>query len=617
MNVSVQWRTCSTLNSGQIRIGEVDGDPSTVELTRTQDKCLALMVLEANIKPKSGASVALEVAGQPNPDFDTWLGMYLAARSLSGKGWPEDTHANYEDSLARAQVGTIFPEQDKTHGHLGVLRMAAYAQRERMNMPIYCPIPDRLSSLHLALKRLFPNDFKRWDEAWKVLEQQCRSRNPMLESVLDVDTNSHKCIESVRKRLQQDHEAYQRDLCRARKDYAEYAVLKAANTDGKGPSTRPVEMLHIAEPESLLFDVWAWEDTCNSKEKSGFPLVWIERGWDRDGFELRLNRARTDLLPLRDQLGLKNLSKAEEDEGWTLRFNGDAEAIKEVIANVRVALKKGLFPEGTCIKVSDISCNLKSEENGGHEDPKSQEFFIPLEVAIHDSDLDIAARIPQTIKNGESYLLKPNSYRWAQIEYSSDVDIYKTWAGDEFAAILYSVLRPEPSMRLPNKFVEEHVYRQTNIVSVWTREGVVVAVKQGSKEAHDVAALLHEQLNKAAELEGQLAQLTREDDPKAPSEKRIRADRVRKLSISHLKLRHEIARPELRTIRMFIDKLHAQDVYTTLRQSESERNEQETLDKQQKTLDQMHETSLKLDWLELFIFGVYITEAANILGDFF
>jgi hypothetical protein len=101
-------------------------------------------------------------------------------------------------------------------------------------------------------------------------------------------------------RLKLDRDAYKRDAARAKKDYSVLA--------GSTGQIVPVETIRIERPESLLFDLWAWQDYESSKEHRGFPLAWIDNGWYTKGFELRLDPSRKPRLqPLAQQVNALSL----------------------------------------------------------------------------------------------------------------------------------------------------------------------------------------------------------------------------------------------------------------------------------------------------------------------
>jgi hypothetical protein len=518
-----------------------------------------------------------------------------------------------------------FPDTQKL-GY-GLAQLASYAQRKWTGAYIACPVEQQISSIYLAALRvcgdtdaercrridtlfkyivriLYPLSDKDREHVALEIQNLHVSRItpacPMLEGVLEgAKFTGEYWIESLFERLKHDKEAYELDICRAQKEYA--ALDKA----GGGA---PIEMVRISVPESLLFDLWAWQDCCNSKEKRGFPLVWIDGGWGRKGFELRLNpAARTDLAPLGLHRELKDLGGTPEDDNWSLHFPDKINP-----SDVRYLLKKKLFPDGAVFKFERFECKvpeLGSTSECGLGAQPLQPRTVCLEKAIRDSEVDLDATLPK-----EKQFDQEGHYCWAEITYSKDVDIYKTWAGDEIACILYSLLRTDPKMRLPNGFLKEHVHRQPGLVSVWTREGMVVAYQEGHAIGEKAALDLRCALKRAAELEGLLKKRIDSDgktvDNLEDSPSESCADEEDDLINLHLELRHEAAQPRFLPIRQFLERLHAQEVYDALRQKDADQG-------QLKTLCSMEQADKKLAWLELFIFAVYITEAAQILGDIF
>jgi len=270
-------------------------------------------------------------------------------------------------------------------------------------------------------------------------------------------------------------------------------------------------MVRIARPESLLFDFWAWQDFKNSCEHTGFPLVWIDSGWHLPNHvQLRLNRAPQTLKPLNEQEGLAALADVTASEfGYELRFPlADPRTRCDLSSNIRFLLKKHLFSSGT-FQIATIPFDPKEQP------AKKVEL---LEDAIKDSEVELPAKLASP---------PPVGYRWAQFTYSQDIDIFGTWAGDEIARIIYSPLRTTPDMRLPNDFSKLHVQRQPGLVSVWSREGLAVAVKQGDTSAADTARRLKDELTSSARLERPATALQRWPAGRRREERRTKEKRQR------------------------------------------------------------------------------------------
>jgi hypothetical protein len=463
--------------------------------------------------------------------------------------------------------------------------------------------------------------------------------NPILEGVFDGAILSGEFwLKSLAQRLKHDEDAYLRDLCRAKTEYVALETI--------GGKHIPVETIRILNPESLLFDLWAWRDCCKSHEKQGFPLVWIDDGWGRSGFELRLDHKRkrssrtSDALKsLNDQPALQGPKPSfVRDRGWSVRYTG---MNSETARKVRFSLKRGLFPKNAMIKYVDIPWDRSVDCNKA----QWKETSISIEPAIYDSEVEFDAVLPKKA-------VPDKHYRWAQAEYSESVDIYKTWAGDEIADILYSVLRSDAKMRMPIGFLEEHVYRQPGLVSVWTREGLVVAVQKGHETAPKIAGNLRAALCDIAQMEGLLEVLSSDSqadpspspvhrepigmrihkflkaiihrsrpndyqsDQNTPSEmNNTLQEPVDKLIGLHLMLRRHAAHPDWRPIREFLVRLHQQDVYDALRQNEANTHQQEAQVHQLQILSAMHIASNKMDNLEIAIFAYYMLAVAHTVGE--
>ena len=512
----------------------------------------------------------------------------------------------------------------------GLAQLVSYAQREWTGAFVACPLEQRITSLYIAILRTCGEDEderRGWIQVFfeytlRILYPDIAAQKeiqalrlhavkisrtmpacPTLEGVFEgAKFDSQFWLLSLVERLKHDRKAYQQDICRAKKEYA-------ALEDTMGIH-RPVECVRISDPKSLMFDLWAWSDYCGSCEKAGFPLVWIDHGWGHNGFELRLDPSRRGSfkpLVMQSALNLGTLPRKPEECGWSLRYDGG------LASDVRFALKKGLFFDDS-IKYEDIFCS-SNVECASSLDINT----IPIETAIRDSEVSLPATIPI------SYTIKENHYRWAQITYSKYVDIYQTWAGDEIARSLYSVLRTDEKMQLPNNFLTEHVQREPGLVSVWTRDGLAIGIEEDCTRAVEAGKQLRQRLCDAAKLEGSITALIKPEIPhqepcgevETRKEIQIKSRNVAVMDLTdlHLKLRHEIAKPEFRPIRRFVERLHGQEVYDAFRESEADKRQARTLKRQGKTLTLMREASEKIDWLEIAIFTVYITEASHILGE--
>ena len=542
----------------------------------------------------------------------------LADNSLS-------PHADHKSDIERAHL----PDGSKL-GH-GLAQLAAYAQREWLSQNIPCPLEYRLRSLYYATIRTCDGDPARtaarvgtlldfalrlsYDpgtdskelDAWglKTANVKFDAKKalaiPLLEPIFeDATFTGEFWLKSLAARLKDhDYKAYERDIARASR---EYAVL--LNKDCKPTS---VEMVRIARPESLLFDFWAWQDFKNSCEHTGFPLVWIDSGWHLPNHvQLRLNRAPQTLKPLNEQEGLAALADVTASEfGYELRFPlADPRTRCDLSSNIRFLLKKHLFSSGT-FQIATIPFDPKEQP------AKKVEL---LEDAIKDSEVELPAKLASP---------PPVGYRWAQFTYSQDIDIFGTWAGDEIARIIYSPLRTTPDMRLPNDFSKLHVQRQPGLVSVWSREGLAVAVKQGDTSAADTARRLKDELTSSARLERDL-QLLFKDGPPEDGEKKEepkkkdsakknspqeeRRETTVRCTKTQMALKNNAALPEYRPLRQFLERRHLQEVYDAFRQTEADAD-------QSGILHEMHESDQKMRWLETAIFSAYIAELSHLTAE--
>jgi hypothetical protein len=506
----------------------------------------------------------------------------------------------------------------------GLAQLASYAQAEWTATFIPCPLEQRLRSLFVAIHRISNNEPARQAMVTALFEcalcvashpsidsqmlsalNVCSNRtpaqhpsSPRLEGIFDNwDFTNDYWLESLVEHLKVDRDAYKRDAARATKDYS---VLV-----GVTDPIVPIETIRIESPESLLFDLWAWQDCESSKEHRGFPLVWIDSGWMNSGFELHLDPSkRESLKPLAQQvagLGLPDSGRIGE-AGWCLTYPADS----KVKSDVRYGLKKKLFPEGADFKAEYLPVLCASDQSHPPRIPVNwKNSMPPIEQAIRDSELECPKK--QTLEIVKSCRPTSDAYLWAEVEFA-EINTYKTWAGDEIATILYSLLRPAPEMTLPNDFLAHHVHRCPGMVCTWAREGIVVA-HYGDRESRNTVEALKKKILVAAKLEGELEYLMAStQEPKSRSQTESRKGRVKDVVKEHLCLRQSLAEPELRPLRGFLERRHAQEIYDAFRQFEADAN-------QLKTMESMERSSGRLDWLEAVLFAFAITEAGHILGE--
>jgi len=88
--------------------------------------------------------------------------------------------------------------------------------------------------------------------------------SPLLEGIFDnCKFTGHYWLKSLVERLKTDRDAYKRDAARANKEYSALVHL-----DGK---IVPVETIRIESPESLLFDLWAWQTAKTRRSTEASP----------------------------------------------------------------------------------------------------------------------------------------------------------------------------------------------------------------------------------------------------------------------------------------------------------------------------------------------------------
>ena len=576
MSADVELKLSETVQPGTIQVAGIAGERDPLVVFNTPDKGLALQILNKRIQAKHGLDVKPKITGPRRMDFDTWLGMYLAARTLENK--LDHVQKDHEGVLQEAAAGRIVDTAKLAAHHKSVFRLVAYAQRERKRtgMPSQCPIPQRLSSLHRALVRLFhdPADVEKWKLAWEQIESSFSGdRDPFFWGPTEEDfsrgNRTNQWLLLALNRLKSDRAAYERDVKRAiGKQGIGYAMLP--RSDG---TWAPTEMIRIEKPESLLFEVWAWEDVENSKDFAGFPLVWIDKGWGDSGFEIHVN----------PDSGFERLeaSKMTELNPDYVASDGFSLFWKEPDATERVwiVLKRCFFQEDE-VRFTDY----KSSEDGKLTDGKLTETTRQVRIAslIMDSDLRRPAEIPT------QYKIARNTWRFCEIRLAKGLDIWGTWAGDEVARILYSALRPAEPMWLPNDF-RDHITRQDRLVSVWTREGVAVAYED--KLPDHFEDKFKEIFLLRLDLEAILN----------PEEKNGNKDVDPPVAKRHAQLCRELAQnPEFRPLRTLFERTQPQELFNAWRDMSQ--------------AEEINDSDQRHGLLEIGILVVYLTELWDTIG---
>jgi len=566
---------------------------------------MAAPYLAYSLKSDSAAAAALTVtigswSGTFEPDGETSLAQAIHAREQEIREAAEShkKSATLRDapvafvckdegdfdawiSALLAAVVCSYPKDEELAGAI-----AQYAEQEWRCEPIPWPLHRRLRSQYLvgARSRLFDGE--------KLLRTllgnlSCKGLAadppPPLAALLDRDSAAY--VDDMRRALE------------LRGAEIGYAMLPRA-TDG-GLAT--VEMVRIKNPRSFLFEQWAWQDAERSRSHTGFPLAWIDQGWGAAGTQVFLqgSSGRT-LVPL---LGLSPPAQPR-DRGRSLFWPGD------LSVELRCSLKKPLFAANE-ITVEDFRfCDGQTQSSP----------TATLSEAIHDSDVDLPAIIP---KDPNRRLNEGGSvFRFASIPYSDDVDIWDTWAGDDIARILYSVLRPAPDMRLPNKFLEEHVFRVDGLVATCSRQGVAVAYRRGrgptpERDPESVSKVLEKTTARMARLTGMLEQIQNSLNApgKPPFSEEDICKKVEDAVRLHLELRQEMTKPLFRPIRFLMERRQSQEVFDAIRQWQGSVQQQETLDEQRNVLAEIDTGQKKLEVLEVVIVSFYMLEMAQLLGE--
>ncbi len=219
---------------------------------------------------------------------------------------------------------------------------------------------------------------------------------------------------------------------------------------------------------------------------------------------------------------------------------------------------------------------------------------------------------------------EPGESRFGQIELREDVDILRGQMAEQVGRILWRYLHPEAGAGVPDDFLHRHLFRTRDWIGVWSRRGIIVANKRHAAETAEGFRNVFEEL----------IDLSREIRLLAETE--LTADNGEEM-VAHgeslmrrvVTVKHLLALPQNRLPGRFFEASGLAEVLGMLRDVNEAAVEKVRSARSDSTLAKIRDLNLsagkslkestelqgKVEWLEVFIFAVYIAELIHIVGD--
>jgi hypothetical protein len=580
------------------------------------------------------------------PDFDAFCSMYLARAVIernfgAGSRWPTllADYASHVDSGRRI----VCPKHRALHSVLyaALLRGRAY-----------------LSETSGA------TEF--FEHAKEAIEK--KGLNPLFDSIFE----GSDCFRPELALLDHEMEAYDRDLRRARKaivhlqkleepfqEFFERVKEAPLVDDGLAPTAPHIAPLnqrrsqadgiYLKDPECLLFKEWARLDLENSSMGMGFTFTAVaysggrpdgaanksdyffaidpERADHRCLYSLwaRLEAAEIRALHQPEHEGLKaRLEGAERDCERTSRrtrcrigFEGRAGKYKALFddpwfdgSNYESAIiatpNRGTLigPPGARADLLDDPVAAIARHELEHSIYASLLTLVDLSASSADPDgdellRDIAEAMPPPPER---------CFRFARIELNSGVETLAGHMAAQIGEALWRALHPGAAEGVPTDFLTRHLLVARDWVAVWSRRGIAVAFKPAAeREAKELEARFRDLVKLARGVEGFI-----ESGSRPLSETLAEGEELARMAA---RMSHELALPENRLLSRFFEALGLRELLASLRdlnQAAAGRERTEEMIRHTKTVATVQR---KVELLEIFIVGFYVTELAKIIAD--
>jgi len=626
-----------------------------------------------------------------DPDFDAFCAMFLARcileKVIPSEGW--DALGLRTDGWYQGEEEINWFNPDVEHcpdERRWPVLLASYAACVDNCRRLECR---KERALHSVLYAAIRNGRDYRSETSGALEffQEVADRlkaggvNPLADSVLESSSRFSPELKS----LDREVEVYKNDIRRARR--ATVILLEATvpfkewfpfvlnapllkkdgsiNTIHLQPPhcqrRSPADGIYIRDPRCLLFKEWARSDTDNSPLGEGFLFTAIAYSKGRSDSPLNQTDYYFSLDP--ERAGSRNLYnvwarlQAEEVLSEVISLNSspqEGEPRRGFAA--RAEGHEGYFVD-PWFDGSNYACTLVATPNRGtriekagqapdlNDDSIAKIVREELETPIIDvTVLDLTASIeppegmPQTTQDPLPYslvdALQKNSsplercYRYCWVTLANSVDTLRDKTAQPIGYQLWTLLEGKNGPGVPPEFDNRHLVVDAAGVGVWSRHGIVVALKKSDsatkrfkviqddfRELTAIARDTEELLNRPA--------IDRADQEWAKRNEE-RVDQGERLMRRIVKLRFGLVLPERRVLQQFFEAIQLDEVVEMLRDVNSVDVERaqtarmgENTEKIQEHIEAVAEVQSAFHWIEIFLISVYAVELFNILGENF
>ncbi len=617
-----------------------------------------------------------------DPDFDAFCAMYLARRLMDGAvpadGWP-DFGLRPEGWLGGAgEVDWFGPKTDgwPSERRWPVL-LASYAAFVDNCRRLKCPGNRSLHSVLYAAVHRRGGGYGAADGACGFFDEVARlladagpgALDPLADSVLE---GSAEFAPELRL-LDHEVEAYRRDLRRARKatvtlldstvPFGEwYTAVLNQSLLKKGGSIRPVHLqppyqrrrqvdgLYLRDPECLLFKEWARGDAEGSASGEGFLFTAIAYSGRRAGSPVNSTEYFFALDPERaGGRHLYNVWSRLQAEEVRAPAGSPLEGRARPGFGGRADGSEGFFVDpwfdgsnygGTIVATPNRGSLIgpPGTSPGLEDDPIAKlvrdELELPLvsDVTIHDRPAttgvedrgERAHALAEAIARTDPP--SPGCYRFGHVALAGGADPLRGEVALRVSHLLWTLLEGRDGPEPPGDFRDHHLVVDADGVGVWSRRGIVVAMKEPARaRAEAMAADLAEWTAIARDAEA----LVHEppvahglDDWADQMDARVR--RGEALMRRLIRLKSGLVLPERRLQRLFFDALRLDEVVAMVRDANSvdvERVRAAEMARNTERIEEhirsVAEVQSAFHWIEIFLISVYSVELFHILGESF
>jgi len=555
------------------------------------------------------------------PDFDALCAMFLARGVIEGKvpagNW---TAFGLKPDCWEPGFGVIDwfrPGLPAPPEYRWPIMMAAYAVAVDNCRRIRCPRDRSLHSiLYTARERRGrayletdgAHDFFR--EVADILASSKVGLNPLNDSILEDSPN----FVLERRLLDQEEDAYRRDLCRARRVVV--FIQQSANAfrdwfralqatpllrqDGtlnpqhlQADLKRiPADGIYLRDPECLLFKEWARNDMENAPMGQGFLFTAVAQSQGLPGARINQSRYYISIDP--ERAGCRHLydvwARLQAEE--VRHGPSPGEPRKEFEGRARPT-DAPAWPfgdrwsdpwydgqnydativdtpnQGTLVGAAGTAADLS-------DDPVGRIVRQELEFSIFDSPFHVVdlpgqqgITTPQEktilLADGVANLQPPptSCLRFARVQLQADLPVLQTGVARQVGSTLWAVIDPEFTEGRPEEILHDHLIVDADTISVWSRRGVAIAEKPRPDGSTPRADLFDGKMRRLSDVACRIDGLLESSDPHHIHQKDVREGENLLRDIA--KLKHDFALPQARPMQRFLEASRLDEVLSMVR----------------------------------------------------